>query len=509
MSAFDETQTVADRLRPGERTGGAPRSLVALRSPSGFALIATTALASMVGFLNASVITVAVPAIGGDLNAGVGPLQWTLTSYLLTVAALLLLSGALADQFGRRQVLALGLLVMLVGSILCAVAPSVGALIAARVVQGVGAAMVVPSGLALLNGTLRVPDRARGIGIWAGLATLGAAAGPYAGGWLVGHTTWRAVFLLNLPLIVASLFLLRRVPETDLARRAVSLDYVGGLLAVIGLGGVIYAVTAGPTSGWLNARVVIALAVGVASLTALVPAERGSRAPMVQLSLFRSREFNAINATTVLFYGALSAAGYLFILQCELRLGYSAAQAGAALIPESAVFLAIAPVSGALVSRIGPRCLMVAGILTVAGGMIWLGGAQRGDGYAAAILPGTLLWGLGDGLAATPLTAAVLAAVDDTDLGQASAINNAASWVGGVVAIGIVPALIGAGGGRSLAHALVNGYEPAMIAMAGLCAMGALVTGLFAPNDHVDCPLIAPHPRAHACAPTLTESGVA
>jgi MFS family permease len=207
------TTNATTAARPGDAT------LVALRSRAGAAVIATTVLASMVGFLDASVVNVAVPAIQRDLGASVSAVQWTLTGYLVAVAALLLLSGALADRFGRGRVLAAGLGVMLVASVLCAVAPSVGTLIAARVVQGAGAALVVPSSLALLNGTLRVDDRARGIGIWAGLATIGTTVGPYAGGWMVDHVSWRAVFLLNLPLIVAGLAVLRHVPEPGGAQR--------------------------------------------------------------------------------------------------------------------------------------------------------------------------------------------------------------------------------------------------------------------------------------------------
>ena len=282
-----------------------------------------------------------MPAIGRSLHASVTALQWTLTSYLLAVAALLLLSGALADHFGRRKVLAAGLLVMLVGSILCAAAPSISTLIAARVLQGIGGALVVPSSLALLNGTLRPGDRSRGIGIWAGLATLGTTVGPYAGGWLTDHVSWRALFLLNPPLILAGLIVLWFVPPADLGGRPLSLEIWGAMLAVGGLGGVIYALTAGPASGWLSGPVLAAAVIGIVGLAGLVPAERRRRAPMLRLSLFASRQFDAINVMTVLLYGALYAVGYMVILQCELRLGYSATQAGAALIPESAVFLAV------------------------------------------------------------------------------------------------------------------------------------------------------------------------
>jgi EmrB/QacA subfamily drug resistance transporter len=483
----------------GERPPGAPAQLVALRSSAGIAVIAATVLSSMVGFLDANVINVAVPAIGRDLHATVAHLQWVLTGYLLTAAALLLLSGALADHFGRRRLLAAGLLVMLLASVLCAVAPSVNALIAARVLQGVGAAIVVPSSLSLLNGTLQPADRARGIGVWAGLATIGATVGPYAGGWLVDHASWRDVFLLNIPLILACLVVMRHIPERDDARRPLSLDVLGGLLAVVGLAGVIYALTAGPGSGWLSGRIVAAAAIGILSLAAVLPVERRLTAPMLRLSLFGSRQFDAINVTTVLFYGALAAASYLLVLQCQLQLGYSASQAGAALVPESVAFLVVSPVSGALVARVGSRWLMVAGAVTVGAGFVWLSGAGPGDGYVQAILPGALLWGLGLGLAVAPLTAAVLAAVSDADLGEASAINDAASRVGGLIAIAIVPALIGATG-PSLGHALAGGFQPAMIAMAALCAAGALVTAIWVSDDRTPAPGLAPHPRTHACA---------
>ena len=373
-------------------------------------------------------------------------LQWVLTGYLITVAALLLLAGALADHFGRRRILVVGLVVMLVASLCCAAAPTVGALIAARLVQGVGGALVVPSSLALLNGTLRGPDRARGIGIWAGLATLGTTFGPYGGGWLVDHASWRWVFLLNLPLIVAAFLVLLRVPEVDRSPRPLSLDLAGGLLAVLGLGGVIYALTEGPCArmgGRDGARV------------------RGRRRPLP----CRPGSGRAAAAPTDACGRSCSGRGSstrstrppccstarspppatCVVLQCELRLGYSATEAGAALIPESVVFLLVSPFVGGLVARVGTRWPMAAGILVVAVGFGWLSTARPGDTYAQAILPGALLWGLGIGLTVAPLTAGVLAAVDDADLGEASAINDAASRVGGVVMVALVPVLLGVG----------------------------------------------------------------
>jgi EmrB/QacA subfamily drug resistance transporter len=481
--------------------------LLALRSPAGAALVAATVLASMVSFLDANVVNVAIPAIGRDLGAGVAGLQWALTGYLLSVAALLLLSGALSDRFGRRRVLVIGLLVMLVASVLCAIAPSVGALIAARVLQGAGSALVVPTSLALLNGALRVPDRARGIGVWAAIATIGTTVGPYAGGWLVDHASWRAVFLLNLPLIAAGLLALWWVPENPGDRRPLSLDGLGAVLAVAGLAGVIYGLTKASGSGWGNAGVLVPVGLGVIALIALVPVERRLKAPMLRLSLFTSRQFDAINVTTVLFYGGLAAAGYLLVLQCELQLGYSASAAGAALIPNSAVFLAVSPISGALVSRLGPRWLMVAGILTVGVAFALLSRAQPGSSYVAVILPAALLWGLGIGLAVAPLTAAVLAAVADADLGEASAVNDAASRIGGLFAIAAVPILVGVGAGRDLTHALADGYRPAMLVLAGLCGGAALVTAIWVSDERpaVAAPRVVPAAPHHGCAPPIPQ----
>ena len=475
--------------------------LVALRSRAGTALIAATVLASMVGFIDAYMINVAIPAIGRDLQASVSELQWVLTGYLITVASLLLLAGALADHFGRRATLVAGLVVMLVASVCCALAPNPAVLIVGRLIQGAGGALVVPSSLALLNGTLRAKDRARGIGVWAGISTLGTTLGPYAGGWLVDHTSWRWVFVLNVPLIGLALWVLSLLPASAGERRPLSLDAVGALLAVIGLGGVIYALTEGPDAGWAAGPVLAAGILGLASLAALVPAERRLRRPMLRTTLFRSRPFDAINAATLLFYGALGAVSYLVVLQCELRLGYSATQAGAALIPESAVFLIVSPLVGGLVARVGTRWPMAVGILVVAAGFGWLSAARPGESYAVAILPGAILWGLGIGLAVAPLTAGVLAAVDDTDLGEASAINDAVSRIGGVVLIALVPALIGASGSAGgLAGPLAAHYRSAMLVMAGVTVVAAILTAVFVPSRRATAPHPAPAPRLAACA---------
>jgi MFS family permease len=266
---------------------------------------------------------------------------------------------------------------------------------------------------------------------------------------------------------------------------------------------VTYALTDGPSHGWLSAPVLITAAVGVLALAALLPVERRAPAPMLRLSLFASRQFDAINVTTLLFYAALSAAGYLLILQCQLQLGYSAAHAGAALIPQSVVFLMISPLSGALVARVGPRWMMVSGILAVAAAIGWLSAAQPESSYADAVLPGVLLYGFGLGLAVTPLTAAVLAAVTDPDLAEAAAVNDAAARIGALVAVALVPTLIGATGGGGLARALADGYQPAMIVVAGICVAAAVITALFVSDDRALAPALAPPAPLHGCAPPI------
>ena len=373
------------------------RALVRLRSGAGVALVTGTVLASMVALFDSVAVNITVPAIGRDLDADVSGVQWVVTGYLLTVASLLLFSGVLIDHFGPRPVLITGLVVLLAASMLCAVVRITGELIAARLLQGVGAALVVPSSVALLNGTLRVADRARGLGVWAGLSTLGLTVGPYAGGWLADHASWRYVFLFNLPVILPTLWVLRHVPAVGSSGGRLTVDVPGVLLTVGGLGGITYALTAAPAAGWLSATVLAPGVLGLVCLAALAPVERRGHSPMLHLSLFRSRQFNAVNVTTIVLFGALAAAAYLLGLQCQLQLGYSAAAAGAVLIPVSAVFLALSPVVGGLVARFGPRRPVLAGLLAITAALLWLSRLAPGDGYAQAILPGALLWGLGSG----------------------------------------------------------------------------------------------------------------
>lgn len=451
----------------------------ALGSGRGVVLVAATVLASMVGFLDASVVNVAVPAIGTSFGSSVATLQWVLTSYLVTVAALLLVSGALADRFGRRRILTIGLVIVAVSAILCAIAPNAPILITARVLQGVGGALTVPSSLALLNGALREQDRSRGIGIWSGISTLATTVGPYAGGWLLDHSTWRWLFLLNVPLCVLAIVALRFVPRDVPLLQQLTTDVVGVALAIIGLGGIIFALTTGASNGWTSPVVIGFGIAGILALVLLAPVERRAKHPMLRLSVFRSRRFNAINLSTFFFYATVSGMGFLVTEQALVTLGYNAAQAGALLLPGSVVFLLMSPVSGQLATRFDARWLMTIGMSCAAVAVLVLSFVQQDSQYATDILPATLLFGFGLGLAITPLTAAVLASVPVADLGAASAINNVSSRIGGAIAIAVLPAAAGATAGRSLEETLSAGYSTAMLIAAALAVIAALIAALF------------------------------
>ncbi|MGD8169035.1 DHA2 family efflux MFS transporter permease subunit [Herbiconiux sp. P16] len=479
---------------------------VPLRSSRGVFVLAATVLASTIGFLDASVVNVAIPAIGKDLNAAVGDLQWTVTSYLVAVTALLLVAGALSDRYGRRRILIVGLSITLVASVFCALAPGAPLLVVGRIVQGIGGALTVPSSLALLNGTLRPRDRPRGIGLWAALSTVGYTVGPYAGGWLVDNASWRWLFILNVPLVILALLALIRVREQKDPAATGGIDYLGAVLIAIGLGAVVYALTDGSASGWARPAIIVAGVVGIGCLVALVPVELRVANPVLNLRLFRSKQFSAINASTLLFYAAISGVGYLVLLRLELQLNYSPTLAGAALIPSSVVFLIVAPISGNLVAKFGPRWLMAVGILVAGLGFLWLSFLGPTSSYWLGVLPGNLLQGLGFGLAVTPLTSAVLAAVRSADLGEASAINNAVSRLGGAVAIAIIPALAGPGV-HTLAETIDAAYQPGMVITAVLCLAAAAIAAVFVSNVPAAAPVTAA-PMPHACLPEAVDDRV-
>src|SRR5215210_2274987 len=352
-------------------------------TPAGRWVIAASVLGSGIAFLDGTVVNVALPAIGRDLESGLAGLQWTVDGYLLTLGALLLLGGSLGDLYGRRRMFVAGLVAFTAASALCGIAPSMGALVAARALQGVGGALLVPGSLALLAASFAPEDRGKAVGAWSGLAGVATALGPFLGGWLVDGVSWRLVFLINVPLAAVAVALtIRHVPESrdpDAAHRP---DLAGALAATVGLAGVVFALIEWPADG-ASARVIVSSVVGLAALVAFPFVERSRAQPLVPLSIFRDPQFVGANATTLAVYAAFGGALFLLVLELQQVLDYSALGAGAALLPITIIMLALSARTAALSQRIGPRLPMTIGPVVVAAGLVLAAGLRPGDTYAA------------------------------------------------------------------------------------------------------------------------------
>lgn len=449
----------------------APR--VRLASPSGRWLIAATVLGSGIAFLDGTVVTVALPAIGRDFGGGLSVLQWVLDGYLLTLGALLLLGGALGDRYGRRRVFVTGLVAFTAASLACGLAPSSEVLIVARLVQGAGAAALVPGSLAMIDAGVVGKDRGRAVGVWAGMSGVTSAVGPFIGGWLVDVASWRWVFFINVPLAVAAVVItLRHVAETRDPEARGRPDLLGSAAATVGLAGVIYALIEVPVHGWASLTVASAV-VGVVGLVAFPFIEARSRNALLPPSLFRSAQFTGVNLTTFAVYGALGVALFLLAVQLQLSLGYSALAAGLVMIPTPVIMLLTSPWMGALAERIGPRPLLTLGPLVSAVGLVLMSGITPGAGLLTAVLPAVVVFGAGLSITVAPLTSTVLAAVTENHVGAASGVNNAISRISGLIAVAVLPAVAGieAGPGEPLGP----GYVRAMLIAAAICAAGGVI----------------------------------
>ena len=451
----------------------ATAAAVPLASPAGRWLVAATALGSGIAFLDGTVVNVALPAIGRDLGGGLATQQWVLDGYLLTLGALLLLGGSLGDRYGRRRMFLVGLAAFSLASLACAVAPTSGALIAARLVQGVGAAALVPGSLALIDATIASADRGRAIGVWAGTSGVASALGPFVGGWLVDAASWRWVFFLNLPLaVVAAAVITRHVAESRDPAATGRPDILGAVTVTLGLAGVSYALIDVPSQGW-TAPTVAAAVLGAGALAVFGLIEARRRTPLLPLDLFRSPQFTGANVTTLAVYAALSGALFLLTVQLQQSLGYSALAAGLATVPITIIMLLASPRVGALTARTGPRPLMTLGPLVGAVGLVLMARIAPGTGYVDAVLPAVVVFGAGLSITVAPLTSTVLASVDEDHVGTASGVNNAVARVGGLLAVAILPAAAGlhAGTGQPLGP----GFSRAMLIAAGACAAGGVV----------------------------------
>ncbi len=447
---------------------------VRMGTTAGRWIVVTTVLGSGVVFLDGTVVNAALPAIANDFDANLADLQWVLTGYLLSLGSFLVIGGSLGDLFGRRRMFVLGLAGFGVASLLCGIAPSVTMLIVARILQGAAGALLVPASLAIISSSFAVDQRARAIGAWSGLAGVATAFGPFLGGWLIDSVSWRLVFLINLPIIaVTMLFALRHVPDTRDEHANRNVDYVGALLLAAGLGALVFALIEGPAGGWSMMEWVLALA-GALLLVLWVVFESHASHPMVPLAIFRSRQFSGANAVTLAVYAALSAVTFLLVVHLQSDLGYSALEAGAALLPLTVLTLIFSPRAGALAQRIGPRLPMTVGPLVVAAGTALFAMVEPGVSYWEGVFPGAVVLGAGLAITVAPLTATVLGAVDDDHAGVASAINNAVARIAGLLAIAVLPAAAGlAGAGAALD--LDDGFGRAMYLCAGLCVIGSAI----------------------------------
>ena len=460
-----------------------PEEGVAFKSTAGRWVLAISVLGSGMAFLDGTVVNVALPKIGEELNASTAALQWILNGYLLTLASVILLGGSLGDRYGRRRIFVAGIVLFTAASLLCAVAPSAGFLVGARLVQGLGGALLTPGSLAMIEASFRPADRARAIGAWSGLGGVAAAIGPLLGGYLVGAVSWRAIFLINLPLgLFVAVAATRHVPETFDPEARGGLDVRGATLAALGLAGTTYALIEAPEG--MSSAVWFAAIVGAAALVAFVATERGSPNPMLPLDIFRSRQFSAANLVTFTVYAALGGFFFLMVAFLQISMGYSPIEAGAATLPVTAVMLAFSARAGALAQRIGSKIPLTIGPLVIAAGFLLMTRIGPGDAYIPSVLPAILVFAAGLTLVVAPVTATVLAAADSRHAGIASGINNAVARVGGLLAVALLPLIAGLTGDAFYDPAsMTDGFRIAMVSCAVLAAAGGVIAWFTISSD--------------------------
>src|SRR5882724_3915585 len=486
-------------------TGHDPRQpalWVRHHSPAGRWILLVTVLGSGMVALDATTVNVALPAIGQDFGVGLASLQWVVNAYTLTLAGLLLFGGSLGDRYGRRRLFVFGVVWFAAASLIGAIAPNSPALIGARALQGIGAALLTPGSLAIIETTFHPEDRSTAIGAWSGLGGVMMAIGPVVGGYLTTAMSWRLIFFINLPFAaLAAWAAMRHLPESRHETATARLDYIGAGLAGLGLGGVIFALTIGP-DGWDTP---IVLATGVGGIIALVSfalVERASRHPLLPLEIFRSRQFTAANAITFLIYGALGGALFLLPIQLQRVVGLSALESGSALIPMTILMLLLSPLAGRCAERTGPRLPMTVGPFVAAAGLALLVRVGPGGGYWLTILPAVVIFGLGLSITVAPLTATVLAAAGPEHAGIASAINNDVARTAGLMAVATLPLAVGLTGSGTLdPQIFATGFREAMWVTAALAAAGGALSYLMIRDDpiaaagpahHLSCPLDAP-----------------
>ncbi|MGY4859128.1 MFS transporter [Cryobacterium sp. AP23] len=440
-------------------------------TPSQRRILVVAILSSFVAFLDGSIINVALPAISRELGGGLALQQWVVDGYLLSLGALILVAGSLSDTFGRVRVLRAGLIWFGITSVACGLAPTGVVLVIARLLQGVAAALLVPSSLALITSRFSGVAQGKAIGAWTGWTGAAGITGPVLGGLLVDSSTWRLVFFINVIPIAVTLFLLRRVEEPARPADGARVDVIGACLAVIGLGGPVFALIEQGRLGWASPVVYLPMVIGLVALAAFLWWEARAPHPMMPLGLFRVRNFAVGNLATVGIYAALNLGFFLFALYLQEVGGFSATLAGFAGIPATVMMILFATTFGTLAGRYGPRLFMTVGPFVAGGGFLILLTAVPPVDFWLHVLPGIVLVGLGLSITVAPLTSAVLGSIHPGQAGIGSAVNNAVARVAGLVAIAMTGSIVGS--------ALdVAGFQRAMVVVAALMFAGGIVSWL-------------------------------
>jgi EmrB/QacA subfamily drug resistance transporter len=496
-------------------SGTTPESGLAYGERTAWWVLVATVLGSSLTFVDATVVNIALPVIGRDLDAGLSALTWTVNAYTLTLACLILLGGSLGDRLGRRRVFIVGVLWFAVASMLCGLAPNIQTLVAARALQGIGGALLTPGSLAILQASFRPADRGRAIGAWSGLAGIAGATGPFIGGWLIGVTSWRWIFLINIPIALAVVVIARRhVPESSDPAASQQLDLTGAELAALGLAALTYGLIAWPTRGFGAPGVWGSLAAGVVAIAGFLAWEARTTEPMLPLGIFSSRVFSATNAVTFAVYAALGGIFFWLVLTLQVVVGFTPLQAGVSLLPLTLIMLAFSARAGALSARIGPRIPMTAGPLVAAVGVAGMARIGPGSTYLVDVLPAVTVFGAGLALTVAPLTATALASVPGNHSGLASGVNNAVARIGGLLAVAVLPLIAGLSG---LSYSDPAVLEPAFHTVIWVCVTllvsGGLLAAVFvrtpepSPGEDPAMPTSEPEPMLRCCpvdGPPLT-----
>ncbi|HET6482027.1 MAG TPA: MFS transporter, partial [Actinoplanes sp.] len=443
-----------------------------------------TVLGSSLAFIDSTVVNIALPEIGRDLDSSAAGLQWTINGYSLSLAALILLGGSLGDRYGRKRIFMIGVAWFAIASLLCGLSPTIETLIFARVLQGIGGALLTPGALAILEASFAPADRSKAIGAWSGLGGIGGALGPFLGGWLVDVGDWRYIFLINVPLAALVLWVTHRhVPESRNPAAAQRIDVVGVVTGALGLAGLTYGFTAWPAHGPGAPVVFVSLAVGVAALVAFVLVERRSPHPMLPVRIFKNRAFSGANLVTFLVYAANGGVFFLFVINLQVVAGYSPLRSGIALLPTTALMLLLSARSGELAQRIGPRIPMTVGPLICAVALVLMSRIGADAPYWSSVLPAVVVFGLGLSLLVAPLTATALGALDDRYAGVASGVNNAVARAAGLLAVAVLPLVAGLGSGNLTDPAQLHPvYRNTMLICAGLMVGGSVLAWLLVPT---------------------------